>query len=128
MSLISRPALPTGRPGRLLALSVTLLAIALVWLAGIDPLMAWYAERSSALHDQRILAARQAALIATLPQLHRLAGEAIGRAPGLAVLEGDTDSVASAGLLHCPMGTYTWPCRKLTVDKRKLAGITPTIV
>jgi general secretion pathway protein M len=92
-------ALPTGARGRALAAAITLLAAALLWLALVAPMLGWYAERQARLGQQRVLAQRMEAMLATLPALRRIAQDAAATAtPAGAVLEGATDQVAAATL------------------------------
>ena len=92
--------LPDGRNGRILAVLLALLALALVWLAVVAPLIAWHDERRDALEQRQALAARMALLVRRLPAL-RAQAEAMtasGR-PGAGVLiEGNSDAVAAAAI------------------------------
>ena len=91
--------LPTGRPGRLLALGITLLGFGLVWFALVGPLVRLYADNAASLEQQRILAHRMAQLAGMLPDLQHQAeaGAGTGPAPN-ALLEGATDAIAGATL------------------------------
>jgi hypothetical protein len=92
--------LPSGRRGQFLALGLTVILAVSVWVAAISPLMEWYSARSSALADSRMVAARMAAIAATVPQLLREAAAArSSAAAGRAVaLEAPSDAVAGATL------------------------------
>ncbi len=90
-------ALPTGRRGQAIAVGLAVLAVAVVWLGLFAPLASWYADRSQALDALRSRAAREAALIATLPSL-RAEADAAAKTPTRAVLTGDSDAIAGAGL------------------------------
>ena len=90
-------ALPTGRRGQAIAVGLAVLAVAIVWLGLFAPLAAWYADRSQALDALRSRAAREAALIATLPAL-RAEAETAAKTPTRAVLTGDSDAIAGASL------------------------------
>ena len=95
-------ALPTGQRGRLLAMGVTLLALAALWLGVAAPLIDWHAEEAERLDQRRTLAARMAALAASVPQLARQAAQARAANPagpsGASLLDGATDAVAAAAL------------------------------
>ncbi len=92
-------ALPTGRPGQLLALGLLALAGAAVYLLLVAPLFDWYAERSAAFEDRQALAVRLARVVGEVPALRsevarlRAAGSA-----GALTLDGESDAVAAAGL------------------------------
>ena len=89
-------ALPEGLRGRLLALALTLTAIAVLWLGCVQPLLTWHAARAEALEQRSALWQRMVALAATMPELQRKSsGE---RAPAAALLEGGSDAVAGAAL------------------------------
>jgi len=92
-------ALPTGPRGRLLALAITLLALALLWFGAVSPLLDWYAGREEALRDRAAYAARLEALATTLPALQRQAAQAAtaGKTEVL-VLAGADDAIAGAAL------------------------------
>jgi hypothetical protein len=91
--------LPTGRTGRLLALGLTALTFAVLWLGVVMPLIDWHAERADALSQQAALAQRMEALAMALPSLQAQAKAlAEGGAGEAALLDGDNDSMASASL------------------------------
>ena len=93
-------ALPTGRPGRMLALGVTVLGVALLWLGVIAPLWDWYDDRGEQLHRQQAVVRKMSALVDSLPALRREAAatpkEGDGGRPAL--LTGATDALAAASL------------------------------
>lgn len=92
-------SLPTGLPGRLLALGLTLLVIGALWIGAVGPLTGWYAERSEGLAQQRALARRMTELAATLPDLRKRASSAARTGPATAtLLQGESDAVAGATL------------------------------
>jgi general secretion pathway protein M len=92
-------ALPTGRRGQALALAITVIRIAALWLGAVAPPLDWYAGRSEHLAQQRTLAARMAAVAASGPALQRQVAAAESAAPPpRAVFEGGADAVAGAAL------------------------------
>ena len=92
--------LPTGRNGRILALLVTLAALALIWRALVSPLVGWYDDRADSIARHQALAARMALLVQRLPALRREAAAAAsaGQAGAGALIEGNSDAVASAAI------------------------------
>jgi hypothetical protein len=91
--------LPTGRIGQLLALALPALAIGAFWLAVAMPLIEWHDQRDADLAQHSVLADRMAALVAALPALRQqAAGVANGGSTEPALLEGDSDAMASASL------------------------------
>jgi general secretion pathway protein M len=89
----------------MLALSMALVAAAVVWLGAIAPLWGWYADRAELLRRQRTIAHRMASLVETLPALRRQAATVDSAAKGGAnndtsavLLTGANDSVAAASL------------------------------
>ena len=92
-------ALPAGRKGRLLALALGCLALAVIWLALVAPLVDLYAARAQRLMEQKLLADHMAALAATLPELQRRSADAPQPAQvNAGLLEGASDAVAGAAL------------------------------
>lgn len=92
-------ALPTGRPGRLLALGLTIVALSVVHLAVVTPLIEWHHERTEALTRRSALAAKMEDIAASLPGLRQQDAAAVARkTAGPLLLEGDTDAMASASL------------------------------
>ena len=92
-------ALPTGRPGRLLALGITLLVLGLAWFAAVAPLIDWYRDRSENLARRRTYAQHMADLAAQLPALRQRAASLGNSGPAAsAVLRGASDAIAGAEL------------------------------
>lgn len=95
---MTRP-LPTGRTGRLLALGLTVLVAAVLWVGIAGPLIQWHDERAEALTRRALLARRMQALVAALPSFQQEAKDVMANGVGEpALLEGDSDSMASAFL------------------------------
>src|SRR6476646_9042386 len=93
------PALPTGRKGQLLALGLTILVLAVLWLGVVMPVIDWHGERADALVRKVALVQRMEALVATRAAVQEQAkAVAAGGAGETALLEGDSESVASATL------------------------------
>jgi general secretion pathway protein M len=91
--------LPTGRLGQFLALGITLLALALVWLTVAIPLLQWHGDRAEALVQRAALLQRMEYLVAMRPGLQQQAAAAAASGTGEAtLLEGDSDSTASAAM------------------------------
>lgn len=90
------PGLPTGSRGRLLALGIAALLLALLWLGAVAPLLDWHAARGERLTQRTALAERMAAVAGTLPQRRRDAAAGTGTPPAL--LAGASDAVAGAAL------------------------------
>jgi hypothetical protein len=92
-------ALPTGRKGQLLALGLTTLVLAVFWLGVVMPVIDWHGERADALVQKAALVQRMEALVATRAAVQEQAkAVAAGGAGETALLEGDSESVASATL------------------------------
>ncbi len=91
--------LPTGPRGRLLALSLTVLVLLVLWFGIAAPVLGWYADRTEQLNQREMLAGRMAEVAAARPELQRQAAglSASSAAPG-ALLAGETDAVAAATL------------------------------
>jgi len=93
------PGLPTGVPGRLLALALTAAMLGVIWIGAVAPLAGWYAARADVLAQRHALARRMAELAASLPALRAQAGAAAAPGPGPAtMLEGESDAIAGAAL------------------------------
>ena len=92
-------ALPTGWPGRMLALGILLVVILVVWLGIASPLIGLYQDRADQLTQHRALAAKMAQVAALLPTLQKEADEQANdvRPPSL-LLSGGTDALAAAQL------------------------------
>ena len=92
-------ALPTGRRGQFLALSLTLLALSAAYLLVVAPVAGLYAERQSTLETRRMLLPRLKAAADELPELRARAAELRAAANARKVtLDGQSDAVASANL------------------------------
>ena len=92
-------ALPTGRRGQILALAITVLTAALLWLAAIAPLLDTYNERDETLRRQLALGRRMEALVRTLPGLREQATSALrAERETSALLPGASDPLAAAAL------------------------------
>jgi general secretion pathway protein M len=89
--------LPDGRRGQLLAGGLALLVVIAVWLGLVAPVLDWYSDRADRLEALRERAARESALIETLPALRAEANKTAG-APTRQVLTGSTDAIAGATL------------------------------
>jgi general secretion pathway protein M len=90
---------PTGRAGQLLALGLTLALPATVWVGVVDPFLEWHRDRAERLEQREAIAQRMLSLQAALPMLReRATSIANNGSTEPALLEGDSDSVASASL------------------------------
>jgi len=91
--------LPDGRRGQMLAVGMTLVAAALVWLVVISSLIGWYEARDAALAQKRALAAHMQALERQLPAI-RAAVAHLAATDGAAgmLLPGSSDAIAGANL------------------------------
>ena len=91
--------LPTGWPGRVLALLILLVAAAVLSLGVASPLMNLYRDRTDMLAERRALADKMAAVAATLPAREAEAAvQAKGAPPVHLLLAGATDALAAAQL------------------------------
>jgi general secretion pathway protein M len=92
--------LPTGRRGQVLAIGLTVICLAALWVALVNPLMSWYDARRQELDDRRMLAARMARVAQTVPDLLRQAAALRAAAPAGRdiALEAPSDAVAGARL------------------------------
>jgi general secretion pathway protein M len=92
-------ALPTGRNGQFLALGLTLLALALLWVSVAMPLIEWHSDRAEALAQRAALLQRMEFLVAMRAGLQQQAATATASGVGEAtLLEGESDSMASASM------------------------------
>lgn len=82
-----------------MALGLTAMGAAVIWLGVLAPLVEWHADRDETLRRQRALAHRMAALVETLPALRGIASEAgdSGQQTG-ALLAAETDPLAASEL------------------------------
>jgi general secretion pathway protein M len=91
--------MPTGRRGRLLALSLALVTLGGVYLLAVAPLFDLYAEREANLDDGRMLLPRLQAMSAALPAYRARVAELHAAARTRKVtLDGASDAIASANL------------------------------
>ena len=89
--------LVSGARGKLLALALTAIVMAMLWLAVIGPLADWYAERADLLEHHIALERRMAVLADTLPELQQqVDARAVHGAPPPAMLDGASDAIAGA--------------------------------
>jgi general secretion pathway protein M len=92
-------ALPEGSRGRALALGLTAIVLAAIWLAAGAPLLDAYADRADELQRRVALAGRMADLAGSLPELQReAAAQSTDSTPTTATLEGASDALAGAAL------------------------------
>lgn len=90
--------LPDGRPGRVLALGVLALLLALGWLVLGAPLASWYGARAEELRQRSLLADHMAGLVAALPALREAARQGARDPEAGALVAGASDAVAGAAL------------------------------
>jgi general secretion pathway protein M len=91
--------LPEGRAGQALAIAVTIIVAAAIWLGVVMPLLGWYAGQSDALTTAQLEAAHLQALQASLPELRRrIAETAIQSSAAEVLLQGGSDAIAGANL------------------------------
>lgn len=91
--------LPSGWRGRTLALSLALLALAILYVVAVAPLLDLYAERTVQIETRRSLLAKLNAVANELPTLReRLAGLRTNADSDKLTLSGGNDAVASAAL------------------------------
>jgi general secretion pathway protein M len=91
--------LPDGKRGQALAVTLTLIAAALLWLAVVAPLTGWYVDRAAELEQQQQLATHMAALSQQIPALRQAVNEAgLQSADNQLLLDGGTDAIAGASL------------------------------
>lgn len=91
--------MPTGRRGRLSALTLVLVVLGGGYLLVASPLLDFYAERGAGLENRRILLPRLRSAADELPALRRRVAELSATASTRKVtLDGASDAVASASL------------------------------
>jgi general secretion pathway protein M len=92
--------LPTGWVGRLLALSLTVVALGALWVGVAVPLRDWYANRAEQLENRHAIARRMAVFVEMLPELRHQAqvASASGKTGAEETLEGASDAIAGAAL------------------------------
>ena len=91
------PSLPTGLRGRILAVALTGVVAAALWLVVAAPLISWHADRAEWLTSRRALALRMQQLADGLPALRRQAA-ALRSGPGASFVGGGNDAIAAAKL------------------------------
>ena len=91
--------LPNGRGGRILAASIALLLLVVLWVGIALPLIDLYADRAQAVYDRAASVRRQLALVAEEPVFEQAIHRAGGMAPSEDLfLAGPTDAIAGATL------------------------------
>jgi general secretion pathway protein M len=92
--------LPNGRRGQLLAIGLTVIGLAVLWVAVVSPLVSLYKSRAQDLDDRRLVAARMASIAGSVPALLRQAAALHAAAPAgrTIALEAPSDAVAGARL------------------------------
>jgi len=91
--------LPEGAAGQAVAVTASIVILAVIWLALVTPLLGWYASQSDNLAAARLEAAHLRALQASLPELRRRAADNAAQSPAAAVLlQGGSDAIAAANL------------------------------
>jgi general secretion pathway protein M len=105
--------LPTGRRGQILAAGLLLLAIIVVWLGVVGPILDFYATRADEVAGLQARATREAALIASLPELKQ-AAQIAAQTPQRAVLAGNSDAIAGAALQEQVQSMATASSAQLT--------------
>jgi hypothetical protein len=91
--------LPTGRQGRVLAVSLLLIALAATYLVVVSPLLDLYEERAAFLEDRRLLLPRLRAAAEELPALRERVEQLRNAAGNRKItLEGASDAIAAATL------------------------------
>lgn len=91
--------LPDGRRGQILAVAVTVVAVAVLWLCTAVPLMDWYEARADRLAQQEQLVVRMKILSEEIPALRKSVGTAgLQTDNDQVLLAGSTDVIAGANL------------------------------
>lgn len=91
--------LPDGKRGQALAVALTFMAAALLWMSVAAPLIGWYEARADELAQQQQLAAHLAALGRQIPALRQAVNAAgLQSADDQVLLAGDSDVIAGANL------------------------------
>ena len=92
-------ALPTGWPGRILALLLGLVVLTAAYTAIAVPLLQLYADRTATIETRRTLLLKMQAVAAELPQFEaRVAALRAGGDDKKVTLDGASDAIASAAL------------------------------
>lgn len=116
--------LPTGRPGRSLALGLTIAGLVLIWWGAVRPLAGWYDAQNDTLAQRQALAIHMARLAGSLPTLRQQQALAPAEAAPVALLEGETDAIAAANLqerlqaLAASAGTSIATAEMLPVERQ----------
>lgn len=106
--MLSSFTLPEGRRGQALAIALTLIGAALLWMSTAAPLIGWYQTRADALAQQQQLAAHLAALGAQIPKLRQAVSAAgLQSSNNQVLLTGDSDVIAGANLQSTLQGLAT---------------------
>ncbi len=83
----------------MLAIGLTFIVLAALWIGVAAPLLNWYHERAATLEYRRALSRRMADIAETLPDLqHRADAATVSGPPAKMLLEGSADPVAGAVL------------------------------
>ncbi len=90
--------LPDGPRGRALALALLAIVLGLVWAGAVSPLLDWYAARAETIAERQGLLAHMTGLVNSLPALRRTAGAGTAGPQPTALLDGESDAIAGAGL------------------------------
>ena len=91
--------LPSGSRGKALAVGITMLGLAFIWLTGVMPLLGWNQELVETRADKTRLESRMASIAETLPALQRQVDGVAGKeTPAITSLPGATDALAAASL------------------------------
>jgi len=97
--MLNHLTLPDGKRGQMLAVALTFIALALVWMSVLGPLIGWYQDRADDLAQQQEVAARMATLSQEIPALRAAVTAADAQSSdGQLLLDGDTDAIAGANL------------------------------
>lgn len=92
-------AWPTGRRGQLLALGLTVICIAMLWLGAVSPLISWYGERMDVLQERATVARHMESVAGMLPALqHRMRADSAKPTSPDTLLKSASDPVAGAAL------------------------------
>lgn len=91
--------MPTGRPARLLALSLLIVMLAVLYLLLVAPVLGLYRERAALLEQRLMLAPRLNGAAAEVPALRaRLTASSARSRARKITLDGASDAIASANL------------------------------
>jgi general secretion pathway protein M len=92
-------ALPTGNAGRVTALGITLLLLAVIWFSLVQTSIDLYGEGAERLAHDRLVLARMEQLAASLPALKAQQGDQRQRGQRASItIEGGSDAIAAANL------------------------------